>query len=102
MAFGIFVSKWRIFKSCLCVALKNETRTLYCCTCFHNFCINERDVVPQPQPGDPKELPPDYYIEHGRSLRGQSRMRDLMLQKVDEKGRLSRPSYKNVVHTNDH
>ena len=99
MAFGRLVSKWRIFKSPLCVALKNATRIIYCCTRLHNFCINEGDAVPEIQPNDPKELPPEYYVARGRSLRGQSRMRELILQKVDEKG-LSRPLY-NVVR-NDH
>ena len=95
MAFGRLVSKWRIFKSPLSVKMKNATRIIYCCTRLHNYCINEGDVVPEPQPGDPKELPAEYYVARGRSMRGQSMMRQLVLQKISDEG-LSRPLY-NVV-----
>ena len=97
MAFGRLLSKWRIFKSPLSVKMKNATRIIYCCTGLHNYCIsNEGDVVPQPQPGDPKELPAEYYVACGRSMRGQSMMRELILQKISEE-ELSRPLYF-VVH----
>ena len=96
MAFGRLVSKWRILKTPLCVKVRNATRIIYCCTRLHNFCINEGDVVQEPQPGDPKELPPEYYIACGRSMRGQSMMRELILQKISEE-ELSRPLYF-VVH----
>ena len=98
MTFGRFVSKWRILKAPLGVAVKNTTRIIYCCTRLHNFCIDEGDIVPEMQPGDPKELPAEYYTARGRSLRGQSRMRELVLQQMDEKG-LSRPYY-NVIRNN--
>jgi len=92
MALGRLVSKWKVLKLPLNVALKNTTRMIYCCTILHNFCINEGDIVPGLQPGDPSELPPEYYVSRGRSIRGQSQMRQYVLDKVNEHG-LSRPFY---------
>ena len=98
MAFGRLVSKWRVLKSPLNVALKNATRMIYCCTILHNFCISEGDIVPDPQLGDPRELPPEYYVSRGRSIRGQSHMRQYVLDKVNGHG-LSRPFHN--VQRND-
>ena len=100
MAFGRLVSKWRIFKAPLSVKIKNATRIIYCCTHLHNYCINEGDLVPEPQPGDPKELPAEYYSARGRSTRGQSMMRVLVLQKISDEG-LSRPLYNVVRNENN-
>jgi len=95
MAFDRLVSKWGILKSPLNVALKNATRITYCCTILHNFCINEGDIVPDLQAGDPSELPPEYYVSCDRSIRGQSQMRQYVLDKVNEHV-LSRP-FHNVL-----
>ena len=76
--------------------MKNATRIVYCCTRLHNYCINEGDAVPEPQLEDPKELPAEYYVARGRPLRGQSMMRQLVLQKISEEGS-SRPLY-NAIH----
>ena len=65
----------------MCVALKNATRIIYCYSWLHNFCINEGDFAPEIKPGDPEELTAEYYIAHGRSMRGQSRIRQLVLDK---------------------
>jgi len=67
MAFGRLVSKWRVLKSPLNVALKNATRMIYYGTILHNFCINEGDIVPDPQLGDPRVLPPEMYRVAGQS-----------------------------------
>ena len=40
---------------------KNATRIIYCFTRLHNFCANEGDAVPEMNPEDPKELPPEYW-----------------------------------------
>ena len=90
MCFGRLVSKWRILKAPLCVKMKNATRIIYCCTRLHNFCINEGDAVPEINPEDPRELPPEYYVQPARGLRGQSQMRQVVLEKVNSLG-LSRP-----------
>ena len=37
--------------------------------------VNEGDIAPDLQLGDPSELPPEYYVSRGRSIRGQSHMR---------------------------
>ena len=54
MAFCRLVLKWRTFKSPLSVKIKNATRIIYCCTYLYNYYINECGVIPEPQPGDPK------------------------------------------------
>ena len=101
MAFGRLESKWRIFIFPLSVNMKNATRIIYCCTCLHNYCSNEGDVVQEPQPGDPKELPAEYYVARGRSVRGQSMMmRQLVLQKISEEGS-NRPLYNVICNGNN-
>ena len=98
MCFGRLVSKWRIFKSPLCVNITNATRIIYCCTRLHNYCINEGDAIPEINPEDPRELPAEYYIQHPRGLQGQSQMRELVLEKLNSKG-LSRPLH-NIIRNN--
>ena len=74
------------FKDSLCVKLKNATRIIYCCTWLHhNFCINEGEIVPEITTDDNlKELPPEYYIQCTRDLRGgQSQIRELVLKKLN-------------------
>ena len=58
--------------------------------------LQPRDVVPEINPGDPKELPPEYYITHTCGLEGQSHMRAAALEKVNSKG-LSRPLLQNLI-----
>jgi hypothetical protein len=41
MTFGIFMSKWGLFKRPLQIRLKNVGRLFMCATRLHNFCINE-------------------------------------------------------------
>ena len=83
MAFGRLVSKSRILKTPLSVKMKNATRIIYCCTRLHNYCINKGDVVPEPEPQDPKLV-----------------MRQLVFQKISEQG-LSRPLYNVVRNENN-
>ena len=80
MCFGRFVSKWRI-----------ATRIIYCCTRFHNYCINEGDVVVEIIPEDPKELLPEYYISQAFGLQGHSQMRKLILDIVNAEGLIRSP-----------
>jgi hypothetical protein len=41
MTFGIFMSKWGLFKWPLQIWLKNVGKLFMCATRLHNFCINE-------------------------------------------------------------
>ena len=86
VCFGRLVSKWRIFKSPLCINVTNATRIIYCCTRLHDYCSREGDVVPEINPEDPRELPAEYYTQRLRGLQGQSQMRELVLEKVNSKG----------------
>jgi len=42
MVFGLLVNKWRIFKSPLCVGMKNVGKVVHVACILHNWCINER------------------------------------------------------------
>jgi hypothetical protein len=43
-AFGLLVTKWRIFKKPLEVSCWRTTLLIEACFRLHNFCINEREV----------------------------------------------------------
>jgi hypothetical protein len=42
-AFGLLVSKWRIFKKPIDLKLYRVQRVVFACSQLHNFCIHERD-----------------------------------------------------------
>ena len=93
MSFGRLVNKFRIFKAPLQCSIENAPRLFLAATHLHNYCINEGEAVKEPDPNDPPPLPPAYYNQRrGNYFRGQSIMRQLLVQKIAEKG-LWRPDH---------
>ena len=43
-AFGLLVTKWRVFKKPVELKLKGATKLIEAVFCLHNFCIDERQV----------------------------------------------------------
>ena len=101
MSFGRLVNKFRIFKSPLQCSLKNAPRLFLCATRLHNFCINEGQVVtPEEHEAEGQALlPPAYYHQQrGRSISGQSILRERVVEEVAAKG-LFRPQH-NIARNN--
>ena len=90
MSFGRLMNKFRILKAPLHCSIENAPRLfLLAATHLHNYCINEVDAVKEPDPNDPPPLPSAYYNQgHANSFRGQSIMRELLVQKIAQKGLL--------------
>ena len=77
-AFGLLVSKWRIFKKPLEAKLFRVGHIVQACAWLHNFCINNReDMVPVILNRDPDTFtpnfeafyPPEHTLLHARSRR---------------------------------
>ena len=87
MSFGMLVKKFRIFKTPLYCSIENAPRLFIAATHLQNYCINECEVVKVPDSNDPPPLPPVYYIHtRGNFFRLQSIMRQLLVQKIAQKG----------------
>ena len=83
----------------MCFALKNATRIIYCCTQFHNCCSNEGgDIVLKIQHDDPSKLS----VTGGTSMIGQSRMRQISLDKVAKVDEVDLYRSASKIHTNLH
>ena len=101
MSFGRLVNKFRIFKSPLQCGLKSAPRLFLCATRLHNFIINEGQLVTldEHEAEGQALLPPAYYHQQrGRSVSGQSILRERVVAKVAEKG-LFRPEH-NIARNN--
>jgi hypothetical protein len=60
-AFGLLVSKWRIFKKVLEVKLFRVGHIVQACARLHNYCINNRDDnIPVISRRDPETFCPNY------------------------------------------
>jgi hypothetical protein len=60
-AFGLLVSKWRIFKKALEVKLFRVGHIVQACARLHNYCINNRDDnIPVISRRDPETFCPNY------------------------------------------
>jgi DDE superfamily endonuclease len=105
MTFGQFVNKWRFFGRPVPNQLTNLGKLFMCATRLHNFCINERLLEQNISDNDidlPRMLPdavdeallraPRQVNEEVASIRGNSIMRDILVQKVIAKN-LTRPEY---------
>ena len=102
MAFGLLVSKWRIFRRPLQVRLKHVGRLFLCATRLHNYCINERllhqegeGAQPAPPAGEDNIVQPLNYVPatiQASSIPGNSMMRDRLVDKIKREN-LRRPAY---------
>ena len=83
-----FTIKFRIFKAPLHCSIENASRLFLAATHLHNYCINEGEAVNEPDPNNPPTLPPAYYYNQrrGNYFRGQSIMRQLLVQVIAQKG----------------
>ena len=98
MTFGLFVSKWRIFKKPLNIKLKNVGRLFLCATRLHNFCIDNRESGHREKKNGTCEsstsklipfIPSDIRVA---SIPGNSMMRDVLVQEIASMV-LARPVY---------
>jgi DDE superfamily endonuclease len=102
MTFGIFMSKWGLFKRPLQMRLKNVGRLFMCATRLHNFCINEEfhdgDSVSDDDSAD-VNFTPVMNNPSVVSVPGSSFMRNIVVAEIQSMS-LTRPVY-NLQRNNE-
>ena len=100
-AFGLLVTKWRVFKRPLEVSLNRAPQLVLAAARLHNFCIDEREVEAAPVTSiDPQDYRPHYemYMDLRPRSNRRSGVREAITNQLRSDGR-SRPQY-NIQRNN--
>jgi hypothetical protein len=93
MTFGRFLKRWALFRRPLQVNLKNVGRIFMCAAQLHNYCEDERLVLPVEvtEVDDDVVVLPFLQSDVTEQVAGNSLMRDILVDQVYNSG-FSRPA----------
>ena len=90
MTFGLFTTKWQIFRRPLQVRLKNVGKIFLCATRLHNFCIDQGEPSENSVNSLEDSIPAS--TTPVANNRGNSEIRNLLVDKIRNEGYF-RPGY---------